>query len=99
MKLSIFFCSALMAAVFLFCGNTALEARHHSRVNVNIGTTFVQRPAYGSYVVRPVCPQPVYVYPTYPEPVVVYPAPVYREVVPVYTPRVSLFSFGLNLFR
>lgn len=104
---SILFCTVLVAATFLFCGHSTLEARRYSHVHVNVGTTVVQRPAYGSYIVRPVRPQPapVYVYPTYPEQIVVYPAQTYhvQEVVavPVYqpTPQFSLFSFGLSLFR
>lgn len=105
MKSTIFFCTALLASVFVLFGTGTLEARRHShtRLSVNVGTSFV-RPAYSTYVVQPAYaqpvayPQPIYVYPS--EPVIVYPAPVYQQVVaaPV-VPSFNLFSFGFGWFR
>lgn len=102
MKSTLFVCTALLALAFVFCGTGTLEAKRHSHFNINVGTSFVQRPAYGTYVVRPAYPQPVYVYPSYPDRVIVVPSPAvqYQEVVAVpTTPSINLFSFGWSWFR
>lgn len=103
MKLKALALVVILSALFFATAHVSLEARHHNRFSINVGTAFTTvRPAAPAYVVS----RPVYVQ----QPVVVYPQPVYEPVVvypqapvvvyPQSTPSIfNSISFGWHWGR
>jgi hypothetical protein len=97
MKSKFFIPVLFLAIFFVFTCNLSLDAKHRTRIGINIGTGFTAvQPGYVVERYRPIPQERIYVYPSCPnchDTVVIYPQPYYKEVIvhpPVYQGGVLL---------